>query len=415
MVTIARLQPYARLFYDISRSDPLLLSTLLLNEALPVSSVRISLPMNYMQHGVDGRRQQPAGGPIGMLVRGIAAGIGLASEGYQHHKEKNASRTGAGRNDKNTAAVPQKGPELHHTTQMWQQMDEAVWELDEAQDHVREHQSESAAAPDDEVADLAGLFLGTHVRLPPYYAGQLALPVIITQRRPESRTKGFVLAYSPLLDHVSIDQTTFLDFLDNLNKSLAPSPWIQAINLAAFAGQTVPEPFTIIISIAIKKVADAASELHSRSKTNRFLDQVNESFFAPRGLVALVLTWKPSQKDSMTTRAEFDIQSIISKASDTSKSRNLFQSSSGATSFEWPQMAPLVFPTLDGLANQAVVKRSGKFVSDYIDKRARARWAGENPHSTLANATGKEKFSSRYADPSHPASSGDPIALLTGG
>jgi hypothetical protein len=234
-----------------------------------------------MQHNIDGRRQQPAGGPVGMLVRGIAAGIGLASESYQHHKEKKASQTRAGRDDENATAVTQEERELQHDAQLSQEIDEAVWELDEAQDQVSQYQSRPAAATDEEVAGLADLFLVTHTRPPPFSAGQLALPVIITQRRPSSRTKGFVRAYSPLLADVGIDQTTFLDFLSNLNKSLAPSPWIQAINLAAFAGQNVPEPFTIMISIAVKKVADAASELHSRSKTNRFLDQVNEDFFAP--------------------------------------------------------------------------------------------------------------------------------------
>jgi hypothetical protein len=69
---------------------------------------------------------------------------------------------------------------------------------------------------------------------------------------------------------------------------------------------------------------------------------------------------------------------------------------------------------LDG-EKQAAYKRSGKYVSEYMDRRARAKWAGENPDSTLANASGKEKFYSRYADPNHPASSGDPLALLTGG
>jgi hypothetical protein len=373
--------------------------------------------MNRMQSNTDERRQQPAGGPIGKIVRGIAAGIGLASESYQHRKEKKASQTLAGKEDENAAAVTQEGRELQDDAHLSQQMDEAVWELDEAQDQVSDIQPRPAAATDQEVAGLADSFLVAHARPPPYPAGQLALPVVITQRRPESRTKGFVRAYSPLLDDVGIDQKTFLDFLGNLNKSLAPSPWIQAINLASFAGQAVPEPFTIMISIAVMKVADAASELQSRSKTNRFLDQVNENFFAPRGLVALIMTWKPSQKNAMLTRAEFDMQSSIAKASDASKSRRLFESSSGATSFEWPQTAPLVFPALDGLADekQAAVKRSGKFVAEYMDKRARAKWAGENPDSALANATGKEKFSSRYADPNHAASSGDPIALLTGG
>jgi hypothetical protein len=381
--------------------------------------------MNRRQRGTTGRGQGAAGGPVGLIVRGLAAGIGLASESYQHRKEKKASQSQPRQDDDydddddNHTSQTQERRHSQHDAHMSQQMDEAVWQLDEAQDQISERESRPYAPTDDQVAGLAESFIVAHARPLPYTssATQLSLPVVITQRRPESRTKGFVRAYSPLLEDVGVDQATFLDFLDNLNKSLAPSPWIQAINLAAFAGQSVPEPFTIMISIAVKKVADAASELHSRSKTNVFLDRVNQDFFAPRGLVALIMTWKPNQKDALLTTAQFDMQSSIAKASDSSKSRSRFESSSGATSFEWPQTAPLVFPSLDELPGekQAAIKRSGKFVGEYMDKRARAKWAGENPDSALANANGKETFSSRYADPNHPASSGDPIALLTGG
>lgn len=358
--------------------------------------------MDRMQR-TSGGRQAPVRSPITTIVKGIAAGIGLASESYQHRKQKKASQ-----------AQPQTDDvDIHHDAHVSQQIDEAVWELDEAQDEAEP--GDTTAGHEDQIG-LADAFLRAHPATSDLPGNQLQLPVVITQRRPESRTKGFVRAYSPLLDHVGIDQPTFLDFIDKLNKSLAPSPWIQTINLAAFAGQAVPEPFTIMISIAVKMVADAASEVHSRTKTNRFLDRVNKDFFAPRGLVALIMTWQPNQKDTLLTTSEFAMQSSIAKASD-DKSRKFFESSSGASSFEWPQTAPLVFPVLDDLSGekQAAIKRSGKFVGDYIDKRARAKWAGENPDSALANSTGKEAFTSRYADPNHPASSGDPIALLTGG
>lgn len=365
-----------------------------------------ALTMDRMQRN-PAARQAPGRGPVNALVKGIAAGIGLASESYQHHKQKKASQA---------QSQSDEGHDIDHDARLSQQMDEAVWELDEAQD---EAEPGNTPTGHDDQTRLADTFLRAH----PYTSDsasaagtQLQLPVVITQRRPESRTKGFVRAYSPLLDHVGIDQPTFLDFLDKLNKSLAPSPWIQTINLAAFAGQHVPEPFTIMISIAVKMVADAASEIHSRTKTNLFLDRVNKDFFAPRGLVALIMTWQPSQKDTLLTTSEFAMQSSIAKASN-DKSRKFFESSSGASSFEWPQTAPLVFPVLDHSSGekQAAIKRSGKFVAEYIDKRARAKWAGENPDSALANSTGKETFTSRYADPNHPAGSGDPIALLTGG
>ncbi|KAK7949416.1 uncharacterized protein PG986_010302 [Apiospora aurea] len=127
----------------------------------------------------------------------------------------------------------------------------------------------------------------------------------------------------------------------------------------------------------------------------------------------------------MLTMAEFDMESSVAQASKQGQRRNRFESSSGASSFEWPETAPLVFPVLDELVDsggdageakkQSAMKRGGHFVGQYMDKRARATWAGENPDSSVANAAGQEQFSSRYADPNHPASSGDPVALLTGG
>ena len=367
-----------------------------------------------------------------MLVRGIATGIGLASESYQHHKDKKAAKAGSGSGAEGNGSAAGGELPVGEEAHLSQQMDEAVWELDEAQDQVTNHAPTPSGMAEVEAPALADSFVRNHPPPPPHDGqqgedrGGLALPVVITQRRPGSRTRGFVRAYSPLLADAGIDQPTFLDFLDDLNKSAVPSPWIQAINLASFAGNAVPEPFTIMISVAVQKVADAGSELHSRSKTNRFLDRVNEAFFAPRGLVALLMTWKPSRADELLTTAEFDMASAVAQASGQGEGRRRrrFESSSGASSFEWPETAPLVFPTLDELAEageggeakkQSAVKRGGHFVGQYMDKRARAEWAGQHPESAMANATGQEQFASRYADPNHPASSGDPIALLTGG
>lgn len=373
--------------------------------------------MNRGQRGGGGRgRARGAGGPIGGFVRGIASGIGLATESYQHLKDKKAIDK---KEDRRTVADQEGAPQ--HDTHLSQQMDEVSWELDEAQDQVSGHGTGQPFAPQREPDDLANSFLAVHAqaRPPPNFSGKLVLPVVITQRRPNSRTKGFVHAYSPLLEDVDISQSAFLDFIDKLNKSLEPSPWLQAINLAAAAGHSVPEPFTVMISLAAKKTADAASELHSRSKGNKFLDQINQTYFAPRGVVAMIMTWNPVHISEVVTTAGFDIQSSIAKASDSSKSRPFYESSSGATNFEWPETAPLIFPILDNLPDEkkGTLNRGSKFVDDYLNKRARAKWAGENPNSDMANAnaSAQEKFSSRYADPNHLASSGDPVALLTGG
>lgn len=90
-----------------------------------------------------------------------------------------------------------------------------------------------------------------------------------------------------------------------------------------------------------------------------------------------------------------------------------------------PEAAPLIFPALDemslaedaeGTNKQSSMKRKGKFVANYFDKRAQAAYMTENRDSTLAAANpAQHTFASRYADPNHPVNSGSPISLLTAG
>lgn len=402
------------------------------------------------------RNRNQSGGPVGKIVQGIAAGIGLASESIQHHQEKKRQK----QVEKEDPADAERDAS-HHETKSEEEVaetadqDEAAWQLDDMQAELTKgaapqeleeyvgnddaaQSSHDAAKSRMDVPLLAENFIHEHP--PPAYSEvaqprRLELPVVLTQRRPQARTRGFVRAYAPILEDVGIDQAAFLDFVDHLNKAVQPSPWIQAINLASFAAQHVPEPVTLAVSVACKLVADAAAETHSRTKTNAFLDKVNEDYFKPRGLVALLMTWKPSDP-SPVTQVDFDLNSTITGATSSStpgpsfslgKLSHRMQSSSGATTFEFPQTAPLIFPALDDLTasmsddreaearKQSAVKRGGSFVADYMDRRAVAKWAGDNPESRMANAAPKPEFKSRYADPTHPASSGDLLALVTGG
>ncbi|KAI0472337.1 hypothetical protein F4859DRAFT_483841 [Xylaria cf. heliscus] len=352
----------------------------------------------------------------GIIVRGIATGIGLAAEAYHHHKEKNAQKA----NENESGPSPASQP-----TTLSQQVNEAAWQLDDAQQQAMEDGlPPSYSASEEQPSEPTGTFLQRHSLPPPLgpETRKLSLPVVITQKRPGKRIRGFIRAYAPVLDDVGINEATFLEFIDELNKAVIPNPWIQAINLAALAGMAAPEPVAVLISIAVQQAANAASAAHSRFKTNHFLNQANKSFFMPRGLIALIMTWKPSQAGEMLTNINFDvIEPAIEKVTAESLLREKFAQSSGATAFEWPETAPLVFPVLDNIAamdtkkKQNALKRTGTFVEGYMDARSRAKWAGQNPDSKMANTGPKEQFHSRYSDPNHPASSGDIIALLTGG
>lgn len=381
-------------------------------------------------------RRSEVGGPLGALVQGAAAGVGLASESIQHHREKKRAQKQQEQHSI-TAGHSTSQDERGHGGNLPEECDEAAWQLDEAQDDLageenRTSMDNSQNAPG-HVSALADDFIRTHPsEEAPARSGCLDMPVVITQRRPKARTRGFIQAYAPLLQNAGIDQPAFLDFIENLNKAVQPSPWIQAINLASLAAQHVPEPVSLAVSIATKMAADAASEVHSRAKTNIFLDKANEEYFKPRGLVALLMTWKP-QDSSLVTTVDFDLGSIVTDPSSASK-KGLFgkcqsrmKSSSAATSFEFPETAPLVFPALDELASataespgveakkQNAIKRGGSFLTDYLDRRATAKWSDDHPESRMASLAPKPEFRSRYADPSHPASSGDLLAFVTGG
>lgn len=141
----------------------------------------------------------------------------------------------------------------------------------------------------------------------------------------------------------------------------------------------------------------------------------------------MILTYKP---EASATHASVDITKAISSydgpATSSMKAnlRNL-RLSSGKTygELEMPEAAPLIFPALDALqdsTNEASVqkqnklKSSQKFVADYFDRRAQAKYEYENPTSTLAKSQEKQ-FASRYSDPNHPANSGSLVSLITGG
>ncbi|KAL6876954.1 hypothetical protein J3F83DRAFT_430846 [Trichoderma novae-zelandiae] len=425
---------------------------------------------SHSQSGTGGRKRK---GLVTGLVQSVAAGIGLASESYHNHQEKKkaqaATAATSGESSRavhNDEARPENSSdrsrdERRHISherdgdgssesddsdgpvrvdqKTSRDLEEASWQLDAAQLQLE---------PPPDYATVMGQDLDVHamaegfVRSHPLPSNQqvqrqgLPMPVILPQRRPGERARGFIQAYAPLLQEAGIDEATFIDFVKQLNMATAPSPWIHAINLAAVAAQSVPEPVTIAVSIAAQTGTQVSLQAHSRSKTNTFLNKMNAEFFRPLGLIAVIMTWKPSRAGEVVTQVTFDaaLEQATQNASGprpgaASGFNNKMQASHGTTSFEWPESAPLVFPTLDKLAStpegrQAVedagkkpngVMRSVNFATDYMDKRSQAQWANEHPESRLAQLNVKPEFHSRYADPNHPASSGSLLALLTGG
>ncbi|KAK4064434.1 hypothetical protein Trihar35433_7951 [Trichoderma harzianum] len=418
---------------------------------------------SHSQSSTGGRQRK---GLVSGLVRGVAAGIGLASESYHNHQEKKKAKASAAAFTGESSTAGESSRAIHNEAhpedssrgfpdekrhsshehddddssdseensgpinvdqKTARDLEEAQWELDAAQQQLEPPPDYATVMEQD--LDVQAMADGFQHGLP--------MPVILPQRRPGERARGFIHAYAPLLQNVGIDQATFIDFIKQLNMATAPSPWINAINVAAIAVQHVPEPITIAVSIAAQVTTQVSLQAHSRSKTNAFLNKMNAEFFRPRGLIAIVMTWKPSRPGEVVTQVTFDaaLEQATQNASGPRSGMgggisNKMQASHGTTNFEWPESAPLVFPTLDKLSDsaegrQAVeeagkkepngMKRSMIFAMEYMDKRSQAQWANMHPESRLAQLNVKPEFHSRYADPNHPASSGSLLALLTGG
>ncbi|RXG46112.1 hypothetical protein VDGE_03343 [Verticillium dahliae] len=267
-------------------------------------------------------------------------------------------------------------------------------------------------------------------------------------RRPKNRARGFVRAYAPVLNTAGIDQATFLDFVDTFNKSLEPNPYLNVINLAGFAGEAAPDPFSLLIGLAVDVGTYALLEADSRNRSSRFLDCINAGFFMPRGLACFCATWRSDaeSQEKLVTAVDFEGQTfeaptetdfiqqtrkaMLQKSSRDDMVNKLQQQIQERMkpcrgAFNWPEPAPLIFPSADETKAVMCTKPDGKpkggfdrgevWADNFSDRRAQAKWMQKNPGFNVAASMPKPEFKSRYADPNHPASSGDIVAFVTAG
>ncbi|KAL6716600.1 hypothetical protein ACLMJK_006167 [Lecanora helva] len=417
-------------------------------------------------------RGPPKGGLVRIGIRGIAGGVGLVSESIKARKESRVRNikedpvVASDLEDKGKAnqsvesdTTEEPPPSYEsatedHLNQVEEPFEtgsrsqspalkapqekadieidsensvEREWDLDDAQESILLEFAANGIAhssTDSIEAFLADCKTAPDSKHTP--TKKLAFPVVLPQRRPKERSRGFVRAYAPILENCGIDQATWLAFLDSFQKSSAANPWIEAINFASFATMFIPHGIGNAVDFVIQQATKIAMELQARERTSKFLQKINEEFFRPRGLFCLVMTWNPHsvhrvEQVNLTTIIEARSHPQIGLAGFQSK----YRTSDGNTfgEFEFPEVAPLVFPALDNLASQTspdaitakqkIAKRM-KYVAEYWDKRATAEFAGKNPNSTLSNVPQAE-FSSRYANPNHAAASGSLISFVSGG
>ena len=263
--------------------------------------------------------------------------------------------------------------------------DEAEWALDDAAGDVEDAKSQSDqkkygfnAQPT--IESLVDMVL-QKCPSPPSVARRLSLPVILPQRRPGNKDRGFIRAYAPVLTDHGVPEDAFLTFVKNLHTAAKASPILNVVFISAGIVGFFPELAAQITSTVVQIAVGTAIELQKRQRGNSFLDQMNERFFRPRGLFALLMTYKHEGKKPIHSEP-VDIMKVISKR--TAAEQNLLApirlgEGTSYGELEMPESAPLVFPSLDEAAEQTVdaqkmdmLKSSQRFLADYFDRRAQA-------------------------------------------
>lgn len=214
---------------------------------------------------------------IGFAVKGVAAGIGLASESIHHHKEKKREKKLAEsdanpRENNSAASLPNIRDQGDETPR--EEGDEEQWQLDEAQEEIVPQTSQGQEKKKSTrnltviVEEFVCKYPPPHYGYPVAVPRLLALPVILPQRRPKGRSRGFIRAYAPVLADCGIDQAMFLDFLETFNQATEASPWINAINLAGIAGFFVSPGISLAITVAIQIAMKVATDVDSRRRSD---------------------------------------------------------------------------------------------------------------------------------------------------
>lgn len=371
------------------------------------------------------RKQSSGVGPVGGLLKGAGFVIGLATELHAHNQAKKSTHhsieqrapQGSAIQDETCLGIDNGPPTYDGAMTLRRSLDSKSPTIDEKR---------------------------TCINNPPTMQ-PLPSPVILPQRRPNDKSRGFVRAYAPdLARYKGIDETTLLNFLKQFHKSSQASGIFTVINIAAVGTSFAPSMIAMAVAISMQAASTVAAEAQIRYRTNTYLDKANEELFHPRNLHCMIMTFKPEASGNAVLNFDLDSNSSTgasaalsplrigaSNASNTSGGMadgRKFRTSDGEkeVDFATQQAAYLVYPTpkpgeassdTDGKElprgqKEGAWKSTYKFLADYKDRRAQAKFAAMYGHDSklaIPGATDSSRFASSFSDPK-----GNPFAFLSG-
>lgn len=327
------------------------------------------------------------------IFNGVGSAVGLASEGMTAKKAHKASSSSSPNPSSDSEDDDDSLDKVYAEYEHIWDLDEGIWDLDEAQDQL----VPAASYPDEPDLNLTQSVAAPSPLPASSERPHLPFPVVIPQRRPRTRARGFVRAYSPHLNAFGIPPDTFLDFIERANASCKGPQALGLLNLAALAAIPLGSPFIgMAISIALQVAIRTTIAMEGHRQSNTFFDEANREFFIPRGLFCLVVTWNPDLDGAyLTLDSDSDsdpagsVQSTMASADGelgfAKKIRHKYGKANTEVQAVPEITAPLEFPALERVeldpettkkqeSLKAKASRKMEFAAAYRDKRAQARF-----------------------------------------
>lgn len=207
---------------------------------------------------------------IRTAVQGVSAGMGLVGEKYHDSKERRAALAEEERSSDRLTSIGGQVNSMEPGQET--SNDERIWTLDEAASDPPSYDESEAQQPPVAERTVSQLVQNVFASPVPQQdrPTRLPYPIIIPQRRPGSKGRGFARAYPPDMDAFGFDGAAFLRFLQSFQDASEASPWLQALFVSAQVVGLVPGAITMAVSLSISITAGYASpDLISSQLTSR--------------------------------------------------------------------------------------------------------------------------------------------------
>lgn len=272
---------------------------------------------------------------MGILVRLIGSGIGLASEAYQARKESKVAHSPrplpavagpsnipisnltddappqyAKVSDERAEALIATGQAIPIDERKQIVSDDESSDSEDEPDYSLEDDEQdwpldTADPPSYSEAVQDGIAQHVNdVNLPPPSAStviNLACPVIGPSHRASSKDREFIRTYAPSLAAYGIGQAMFLNFLENFRQEArAPTAFTAHFIEVGMAG-LAPSVIAMAVAMATQGRPESGEEVRIRHRADAFLYKMNKELFMPRGLYAMMIKYQSQNSASSRT------------------------------------------------------------------------------------------------------------------